>query len=175
MSCERCKENSRSKPNVNGKRNEVTPSTLETDAPRELLCTDYCQYGRSNLLIIKDRFSGLLRVYLTPDKSTEAATAGLERWAHSYGVPCKVRSDQGPCYGEKYAEWCRSMGISHCVSSAYNSQSNGAAEKGVGQIKTLLEKMGSPLESFFGRNVRTYQPELVRNNIQHQQIIAARG
>ena len=152
-------------------------------------------------MIIKDRYSGLLRVYLTPDKSTEAATAGLERWAHSYGVPCEVRSDQGPCYGEMYTEWCRSMGIRHCVSSAYNSQSNGAAEKGVGQIKMLLEKMGrkgvmnqrelnqlcfkinshqssregSPLERFFGRYVRTYQPELVRKKIQHQQIIAARG
>ena len=93
------------------------------------------------------------------------------------------------------------MGIKHCVSSAYNSQSNGAAEKGLGQIKTLLEKMGrkgvmnqrelnqlcfkinshqsskegSPLERFFGRYVRTYQPELVRKKIQHQQIIAARG
>ena len=80
-------------------------------------------------------------------------------------------------------------------------QSNGAAEKGVGKIKTLWEKMGrkgvmnqrelnqlcfkinlhqssnkgSPLERFFGRYVRTYQPELVRKKIQHQQIIAARG
>ena len=201
MSCEGCKENSRSKPNVNGKRNEVTPSTLETGAPGELLCSDFGQYGRSNLLIIKDRYSGLLRVYLTPDKSTEAATAGLERWAHSYRVPREICSDQGPCYGEMYSQWCSSMGIRHCVSSAYNSQSNGAAEKGVGQIKTLLEKMGrkgvmnqrelnqlcfkinshqssregSPLECFYGRYVWTYQPELVRKKIQHQQIIAARG
>ena len=37
MECEGCKENSRSKPNVNGKRNEVTPSTMETGAPGELL------------------------------------------------------------------------------------------------------------------------------------------
>ena len=107
----------------------------------ENLYMGFGQYGRSNLLIIKDRYSGLLRVYLTPDKSTEAATAGLERWAHSYGVPREVRSDQGPCYGEMYSQWCSSMGIRHCVSSAYNSQSNGAAEKGLGQIKTLLEKM----------------------------------
>ena len=93
------------------------------------------------------------------------------------------------------------MGIRHCISSAYNSQTNEAAEKGVGQMKTLLDKLGrkgvmnqrelnqlcfkikshqsskegSPLERFFGRYVRTYQPELVRKKIQHQQIIAVRG
>ena len=94
-----------------------------------------------------------------------------------------------------------SMGIRHCHSAAYNSQSNGAAEKGVGQIKTLLSKMGrkgmmnqeelnqlvfkinshqtsregSALERFYGRSVRTYQPELVKKKIHHQEIIAARG
>ena len=107
---------------------------METGAPGKRLCTDFGQYGRSNLLIIKDRFSGLLRVYLTPDKTKEAATASLAKWSHTYGLPLEVRSDYGPCYGD--------MGIRHCLSSAYNSQSNGAAEKGVGQIKTLLSKMG---------------------------------
>ena len=132
---EGCKENSRSKPNVNGKRNEVTPSTMETGSPGELLCTDFGQYGRSNLLIIKDRFSGLLRVYITGDKITESATAGVAKWSYTYGLPFEVRSDQGPCYGDQFTEWCRSMGIHHCHSAAYNSQSNEAAEKGVGQIK----------------------------------------
>ena len=34
------------------------------------------------------------------------------------------------------------MGIHHTVSAAYNSQSNGAAERGVASIKSLLSKMG---------------------------------
>ena len=93
------------------------------------------------------------------------------------------------------------MGIRHCHSAAYNSQSNGAAERGVGQIKTLLQKMGrkgvmnqdelnklvlkvnshqttgqsSVLERFFGRSVRTYQPELVKKKINNQQLIAKRA
>ena len=41
MACEGCKENSRSKPNVNAKRSEVTPSTMETGAPGKLLSTDF--------------------------------------------------------------------------------------------------------------------------------------
>ena len=34
---------------------------------------------------------------------------------------------------------------------------------------------GSALERFFGRAVRTYQPELVRKKINHQQLIAKRA
>ena len=71
----------------------------------------------------------------------------------------------------------------------------------MGQIKTLLQKMGrkwvmsqdelnklvfkinshqtsgqgSALERFFGRSVRTYQPELVKKKINHQQLIAKRA
>ena len=117
------------------------------------------------------------------------------------GLPLEIRSDQGPCYGDQFTEWYSTMGIRHCHSDAYNSQINGAAEKGVGQIKTLLSKMGrkgmmnqeelnklvfkinshqtsgqgSALERFFGRSVRTYQPELVKKKINHQQLIAARA
>ena len=72
----------------------------------------------------------------------ESAVKGVERWMHSYGIPKEVRSDGGPCYNKEFSEWCKSYGIRHCLSSAYNPQSNGSAEKGVGQIKSLLEKMG---------------------------------
>ena len=61
---------------------------------------------------------------------------------HCYGIPREVRSDGGPAYGKEFTEFCRKSGVSHCLSSAYNPQSNGSAEKGVGQIKLLLEKMG---------------------------------
>ena len=98
--CEGCKENSRSKPNIPGKRNEVTPSTLETGCAGELLSTDFGQYGRSNLLIIRDPYSGLLRVYLTADKTMKSAAKGVEKWMHTYGIPKEVRSDGGSCYGK---------------------------------------------------------------------------
>ena len=58
--CNACKVNSRSKNNVPGKRVEVIPSTMELGGPGELICMDFGDYGRSHLLIIKVRFSGLL-------------------------------------------------------------------------------------------------------------------
>ena len=72
----------------------------------------------------------------------KAASKGIERWMHCYGIPREVRSDGGPAYGKEFTEFCRKSGVNHCLSSAYNPQSNGSAEKGVGQIKLLLEKMG---------------------------------
>ena len=82
------------------------------------------------------------------------------------------------------------MGTQHIKSSAYNPQSNGCAEKGVAQIKGLLEKIGkkeiltqdylnklvfklnsnvnqggSALQKFFGRDVGTYQPSLRKKEI----------
>ena len=88
-------KNAKSKNNVSGKRVEVIPSTMETGSPGELLCTDFSQYGRSNLLIIKDCFSGLLRVYITKDKTTEAATAGVAKWPQSYGLRWKLGQIKG--------------------------------------------------------------------------------
>ena len=69
--CVSFQKNSRSKNNVPGKRVEVIPSTMELGGPGELLCMDFGEYGRSNFLIIEDRFSGILRVYLIKDKTAE--------------------------------------------------------------------------------------------------------
>ena len=56
--CEMCKEHSRSKPNIPGKRNEVIPMSLELGYAGEL-SVDFGQFGRNNLLIVKDRYSDL--------------------------------------------------------------------------------------------------------------------
>ena len=81
---------------------------------------------------MRDRYSGLLRVFLSPDKTMKAASKGIERWMHCYGIPREVRSDGGPAYGKEFTEFCRKSGVNHCLSSAYNPPSNGSAEKSVG-------------------------------------------
>ena len=79
------------------------------------------------------------------------------------------------------------MGINHCISAAYNAQSNGAAEHGIASIKALLTKMGkkgqlsqdklnkmvfklnahqttkegSALERFYMQPIKTCLPELI--------------
>merc|ERR1712030_268530 len=102
-------------------------------------------------------------------------------------------TDRGPGFGSEFTESCRAIWTHHIKSSAYNPASNGAAERGVGQIKGLLEKLGrksllsqdslnklvfklnskvtsnqgSALQRFFGRDVSTYQPALMRKKFDH--------
>ena len=111
--CTACKENSKSKNNVPGKHVEELSSTMELGGPGELLCMDFEDYGRSNLLIIKDCYSGMLRVYLTKDKTAESAIKGVEKWSHTYGLPLQIRSDQGPCFAGRFTKWNRMVGINH--------------------------------------------------------------
>ena len=103
---------------------------MEIAAPGEMICIDFADFGRISLCIIKDRFSGLLAVYVTKDKTSESAIRCIRKWMHRYGLPLEVRSDQGPSYSARFNEWLNSCGIRHCVLSAYNAQSNGAAEEG---------------------------------------------
>ena len=136
-----------------------------------------------------------------PDKTMKSAAKGIERWVHSYGICREVRSDGGPAFGQEFSEYCRSLGIRHTLSSAYNPASNGSAERGVGQIKGLLERIGrkgviiqddlnclvlklnsnmtagqgSALQRFFGRNVGTYQMEFIRRKLDHAKLIAKRS
>ena len=63
--CEGCKENSRSKPNIPGKMNDVTPSSLETGCAGELLSTDFGQYGKNLMPRIQNS-----RFLLTSDHIT---------------------------------------------------------------------------------------------------------
>ena len=72
----------------------------------------------------------------------ESAIKGVEKWSHTYGLPLQIRSDQGTCLAGRLTEWNRTVGINHCVSSAYNPPSNGTAERGVASIKAVLTKMG---------------------------------
>ena len=74
--CEACLTNARSKPNKNNNRCEVVPSSLELTVAGEKVAADFGEYGRNKLLIITDRFSGLIRVYTLPD-------AELYRIGHS--------------------------------------------------------------------------------------------
>ena len=122
-----------------------------------MICTDFADFWRMSLCIIKDRFSGMLALYVTKDKTAESAIRSICKWMHRYGLQVEVRSDQGPCYSAaRFKEWLKSCGIRHCVSSAYNAQSNGAAEKGVQQIKTLLTKLNQskPNQTSFPLNAK---------------------
>ena len=62
-SCESCLTHARSKPHKNNARCEVLPASLELTVAGEKIVADFAEYGPNKLLVIKDRYSGLVRVY----------------------------------------------------------------------------------------------------------------
>ena len=101
----------------------------------------------------------------------------------------------------EFSEGCKTIPTNHIKSSAYKPASIGAAERGVGQIKSLLEKLGkkglltqdylnmivfkinshvtrnqgSALMRFFGREVITYMPSLVKKRFDQAALIQKRS
>ena len=199
--CESCLTHARSKPHKNNARCEVLPASLELSVAGEKIVADFAQYGPNNLLVIKDRYSGLVRVYAMKDLTMKSAIKGYFQWAHSYGLASEVRTDDGPGFRSEFTAALNHVGTRHINSSAYSPTSNGCAERGVGQVKSVLEKLGkksvlsqeflnlvvykinshvaketgSALQRFFGRSVQTYLPELVKKTFNQAVAIKKRS
>ena len=90
--------------------------------------------------MIKDRYLGFVQVYALKDMTMKSATRGYFMWAHSYGLASEIRTDDGPGFRSEFTEAVNEVGTTHINSSAYNPTSNECAERGVGQIKSILEK-----------------------------------
>ena len=200
-SCESCLTNARAKPHKNNQRCEVIPEALELTVAGEKISADFGEFGVNKLMIVKDRFSGLLRVFVVKDLTMKSAIRGFFQWSHSYGLASEIRTDDGPGFRGEFKEAVEEVGTRHVNSSAYNPSPNGAGERGVGQIKQVLEKLGSrnlltqeflnficfkinsnmnrntgsALERFFGRTVQTYIPSLFRKEFDQASAIKKRS
>ena len=72
--------------------------------------------------------------------STDETTSKLTEWFNMMGWPRNIRSDGGPAFWKKFADWCESKGVKFDLSSAYHPQSNGSAEEGVKRCKSTMVK-----------------------------------
>ena len=86
------------------------------------------------IVVIKDRSSGFISAVLCRNQSTE------ESWFHTYGYCHVLWSDDGGSFRANFTEEMRKLGIRHVKSIAYNSASNGGAERTVWSIKEFLKK-----------------------------------
>ena len=111
-------------------------------APGEEISCEYMSFGAQSILVMKDRMSGFIAAKLTKDKSPREAIDALKTWFYSYGFSSVVRSDGGPSFRESFSEELDKMGVKHILSSSYNPQSNGGAERVVRSLHEVLEKRG---------------------------------
>ena len=115
--------------------------------PMEEVGIDLFYFG-CEWIIMVDRYSSYFMVEKLGKTTTEAVIKVLKRWFTAYGWPRAVRTDGGPQFRTEFTDWCVKHNISHEKASAYHHESNGLAEAGVKNAKSLLEKCRLSGEEF---------------------------
>ena len=134
--CEACQVYSPSKP----REEMMQHGTFPTRAMSQL-SFDIFFYRGSQFLHIMDLYSNFIftrKMRATP--STEMVIKTLEGIFEAYGFPEILYSDSGPQMRARFSEWATRLGIEHRVSSAYFASSNGAIERSLKGLKSLMRK-----------------------------------
>ena len=149
----------------------------------EMMGIDIGMYAGIKYLICVDRYSGYPLVgRLGKSSSTNEVIKTLQGWFRTFGYAKRIRHDDGPEFRDRFVDWLSQVGCKSELSSAYNPASNGLAEAGVKNVKSLLKKCMdgkecfetalaefriapredgySPAELFYKRQVRGLLPEL---------------
>ena len=144
--------------------------------------------------------SGFVAAKLTKDKTTREAVDALKTWMFNYGFCSTVRTDGGPSFRDAFSEEMEKLGVRHTLSSSYNPQSNGGAERVVRSLREVLDKrggkktsqmelseicfkvncitqpsgQGSASERFLKRKPKSLLPASMEEVVDHQQMIRKR-
>ena len=99
------------------------------------ISTDIMSY--ESILVIKDHLTGYIEAKFCKDKTTKSAVEALKTWFFNFGFASTVRADGGPCFKEAFFYEMDKLGVKHVLSSNYNPQSNGAAERVCKNIREI--------------------------------------
>ena len=140
--------------------------------------------GRDYLLII-DYFSRFIEVVvMQKSKKADAVISALKEAFARYGIPEKLRSDNGPPFDcAEFTHFAKQWDVELVTSSPRYPQSNGEVERAVQTIKNILKKEKelqkallayrttplrsgfSPAELLMGRKLRSAVPTFHKNLI----------
>ena len=132
--------------------------------PMQAIGIDFFQRGGHKYLLMMDHFSGMpLYEKMGISTDNEHTVRQLKRWFATFGVSRSIRCDNGPPFSSMgFKEFCDKYGIQLKLTSPYNLESSGAAERGVGLVKNIMKKTeedGSCMEEAMSvfRNTRNVQ------------------
>merc|ERR1712237_266713 len=131
-----CSECSRYAPS-----NPAMPPTApeEPKYPFQSICADYFSLGPHSYLVVVDRYSNWLNIFMLSIDNTEQTIASLRQYITTFGIPVTLTTDGAKVFTAKdFENFCLRWGIIHRVSTAYNPQANKRAELGVKHAKRLL-------------------------------------
>ena len=92
----------------------------------EILGMDLLDFRGQHALVTVNYFSGFLTYDTLDGETTEAVTKVLNNIFRKLGLPEKIISDNGPCFGSKsFRCFCYQLDLGDITSSPYYHQSNG--------------------------------------------------
>ena len=183
---------------------EVAPSVVKTQItaesasfPMSHMGIDLFQNAGKSYVVMADRYSGYLFVEQLRRTDTEEILKFMRNVFLKFGFPLAIRSDGGPQFRGKFAEFCKERKIDHQQSSPFCPASNGLAESSVKQAKWLLKKVGdygpeyqehlcalmntpradgkSPAFLMFGRNFKEEHSMLIEQQLRLNPDASARS
>ena len=154
---------------------------------------DLHQVGTRHYFTLVDKASGYRVCYPIRNMTATTVIDKMETFCHTFGVPVKILSDNGPCFRSAWRTWCDKMGIKHQTSSPLNPRSNGLSEAGVKVVKAFQKKSGcgdkqlqeyifrlnnirradntgSPAEIFFRRRTRCGFPNISKTECDFKRL-----
>ena len=84
---------------------------------------DFCSYLKQDILMMKDRVSGMIWGRITRNKTSKEAFAAVMEWSYRVGLPYEVRSDGAGSFRSSFSNLLKEVGINYVHTSPYNSKS----------------------------------------------------
>ena len=160
---------------------------------------DFCSYLKQDILMIKDRVSGMIWGKVTRNQTSQEAFSAVMEWSYRVGLPHEVRSDGAGSFRSSFSNLLKDVGINHVHTSPYNSKSNGGVERSVRSLNDVLRRenikkvtqqrmdettylinqhpqddSGTPAQRFFGQSPRSCLPNSLTQCVDHTRLIENR-
>ena len=131
--CQVCLENKANPP--------LIPSIFP-EGPWQEIGIDFFYYKGRNYLLNIDYFSQFIEVVvMQKSKKADAVISALKETFAGYGIPEKLRSDNGPLFDcAEFTHFAKQWDVKLVTSSPRYPQSNGEVERAVQTINNILKK-----------------------------------
>ena len=191
-SCRVCQENKKTQCRSAVKEN----TELYAYSANDYWGIDCCVFQGQDYLVARDRTSSFIMAQEISSQSSRNITKVLEMWISKVGMPIVIRCDNATAFHSKeFKDWAAQMFIKVVYSSPYNSESNGAAEVAVREVKRILETKtkkglqrgllqlntstkqnmsGSPADLFLGRPVKGLLPGQTFKIVDRKELLEQR-
>jgi transposase InsO family protein len=120
----------------------VNTEAPETLGPWEKVASDLFKWNNKDYLLVIDYLSCYPEIVLMSSTTSEAVIRQLKSIFSRQGIPRTLVTDNGPQYvSEQFRKFEAEYQFEHITSSPRYPQSNGMAERGVGIVKNILNKV----------------------------------